>query len=142
MNKKSFPYLSILTGVILINIYFSIYFITILLVGVVYSIFMDSLKKRYYYIFLLTILTFVFIETIHGIKIFSLSLLSLFLYYFVIPRLKHIFSSQLIGRFTIVSIFYLGFYIINLISNSYSLEYSYIFIVNLIIDSLIVGFVI
>ena len=142
MTSNKYPYISIFFIIITINIFFSIYFITIFFAGVVFILFMESLKKEYYYIFFLTVFTFLFIESIHGLKTFSLSFISLFLYYFIIPRVKHIFSSLLLSRFIFVLMFYLLFYVYYLILNNYIMEYNYIFIVNLLIDSLIVGFIV
>lgn len=139
MVKKEFPYLFILLFVIVINLFFSTYFITIFLIGIVFSIFIDVLKKEHFYIFMLVIFTFCMIETIHGLKIFSLTLISLFLYYFVIPRIKHIFSSSVLGKITYILSFYLCFYLFSFFTNYHTSDIYMLFILNFLLDSFIVG---
>ncbi len=141
MNNKTYPYIPILSIIIFINIFFSIYFITIFLAGVIFTLFVKSLEKEYYYILFFTIFTFLFIESIHGIDIFLFTLISAFIYYFFIPRLKHIFSSSLLREVVYIFIFYFIFYIYYLLSNSFNIKYSHFLIINFIIDSLIVGFI-
>ena len=141
MPNKTYPYLSILTVIILINIFFSIYFITIFLAGVVFSLFVKSLDKHYYYILFTTIIAFLFIESIHGVDIFLFTLISLVIYYFFIPRLRHIFSSILVREVVYVFMFYFIFYGYYLLSNIFNIKVTFLFIINFIIDSIIVGFI-
>ena len=140
MKTSTYPYFSLFFVIVFINIYFSVYFITIFLAGAVFILFLDSLKNGYYYLFSLTIIMFLFIESTHGFKLFSLTLISLFLYAFIIPRIRHLFSSPLIGNFMVTFIFYLSFYLYFIVSNHFSLENIHVFIINMVIDGLIVGF--
>lgn len=142
MKNETYPYIKILFLVILLNSVFSIYFITLFLVGIVFNIFIDVLKKEYYYILFLTIFVFFCIETIQGISAFSLTIIAFFIYYIVIPQIKHIFSSNLIFRFLLVFVFYFIFFIYILFISHYDFSISYIFIINMLIDSFIVGFLI
>jgi hypothetical protein len=139
MQKNKFPYFSTLITIIIINMFFSTYFITIFLMGVVFTIFIDVLKKEYIYLFIFVILTFCFIETIHDIKPFTLTLISFFLYYFIIPKLKHFFSSLAMAKIVYVFFFYLIFYIFSFFTNYYTSEMSIVFIINFLIDCIFVG---
>lgn len=139
MIQKEFPYLMTLIAILVVNLFFSTYFITIFLIGVVFFIFTEVLKKEQFYFFILSIFTFCMIEAIHGMKLFSLTLISLFLYYFVIPRVKHIFSSSIMAKFVYILSFYLTFYIFSFFTNYHTSEIYMIFILNFLLDSLLVG---
>lgn len=139
MIKKEFPYLFVLLFVLGVNLFFSTYFISILLIGVVFYIFLNVLKKEQLYLFLLVVATFSMIETIHGIKLFSLTLISLFLYYFIIPRLRHIFSSTKMGKIVYVCSFYISFYLFSFFTNYHTSDMYLIFLINFLLDSIVVG---
>lgn len=69
-----------------INFLASTHFVVILFAGVLSTVFYRTLKQKYYYSFALVVLSFLFIELNMGLKPFSLSLLSYFIYLFIIPR--------------------------------------------------------
>src|SRR5574344_908758 len=69
-----------------INFLASTHFLVILFAGVLSTLFYRTLKQKYYYSFALVVLSFLFIELNMGLKPFSLSLLSYFVYIFIIPR--------------------------------------------------------
>ncbi|MEA2017690.1 MAG: hypothetical protein U9N59_04520 [Campylobacterota bacterium] len=139
--KYNPPYIIILTIIALSNIIFSTYFISILLVGVVFKIFLDALKKEYYYLLSFTIFIFLIIEVNQGFKLFSLSLISLFLYYFIIPKLKHLFSSSIMINGTFILSFYLCLAIMIQFFDTLNLDIFLVFLTNFILDIFIIGFI-
>ena len=142
MKTNTYPYLAILFLVTLVNSLFSIYFISIFLSGIVFVLFMETLEKEYYYILFSTVITFLVIESIQGLPTFSMSLISLGLYYFIIPRIKHIFSSYLTYRFTVTFCFYAALYIVYIFFDNLSFTTWNIFLLNALFDSFVVGFII
>jgi hypothetical protein len=139
IKKYEPPYITILTSISLINIIFSTYFITVLLAGVVFKIFLEVLKKGYYYILLFTIFTFMVIENIQGLNFFSLSIVTVILYYLVIPKIKHIFSSSIMAEFIFILLFYIGFLLFNSVIVDSDIFLT--ILLNFLLDSIIVGFV-
>lgn len=135
------PYIRTLIFIVLSNIIFSTYFIPVLLVGTIFKIFLDALKKERYYLLSFIILIFLIIEVNQGFKLFSLSLISLFLYYFIIPKLKHLFSSSILIDSTFIFSFYLSIAIMIQFFDKLNFDTFLIFIANFIIDILIIGFV-
>lgn len=141
-NNYTPPYGGILILISFVNIIFSTYFIAVFLAGVVFKIFLEALKKQYYYILGFSIVTFMIIEVVHGFKPFLLTLIALFLYYFIIPRIKHTFSSSIISEFIFIFLFYLITFVVSIFYMVFTLDMLYIFIYNFIIDIIIVGFII
>ena len=94
--------------VIFANVILSVHFITIFLAGVVFMEFIRCLEKRYYYSMVLVVLSFLLIESSQGLKPFSLLLVSLFLYIFIIPKSKQILTSQSLYTFFLLLIFYIS----------------------------------
>lgn len=139
MKKNTIYYIPIFLSVILVNILSSTYFITIFLAGVIFTIFLECLKKEYYYMLLLSIFTFLVIENSHGLKFFSLTLISLFLYYFIIPKIKHLFSSSSFREIFYIISFYITLFLVYIYTNNFELSSYYIFLINLIIDAIVVG---
>ncbi len=136
------PYTMILISICLINIIFSTYFITILFVGVVFKIFLEVLKKEYYYLLAFVVFTFLVIETTQGFKIFSLTIISMFLYYFIIPKVKHLFSSSIMIEFTFILFFYFCISLMINFLDKFNLDIFYVLLFNFILDSFIAGFLI
>lgn len=141
LKKYTPPYMTILVLICFINIVFSSYFLTIFLAGVVFKIFTISIRKEHNYVFIFSILTFLIIENTQGLKLFSLTIISLLVYYFIIPRIKHLFSSSLMSDFLYVFSFYLLFYILVQAYIVFDLSLLITFLVNFFIDILIVGFI-
>lgn len=139
-NSNIEVYTSVLIIIALINIIFSTYFITILLMGVVFKIFLNSFAKGHYYISFLAFISFLVIENIQGFYIFSLAFIALTLYYFIIPRIKHIFSSTIMAEVIFVLLFYIGVLLINKINILVSSEIFITLLLNILLDSFIVGF--
>ncbi|MDZ7818298.1 MAG: hypothetical protein U5K55_06645 [Aliarcobacter sp.] len=71
---------------ITVNTISSIHFLLVMLAGILFTAFYRCLRKRYLYSLAFVIIAFLFIEINTGLKPFSLSLLSLFIYVFILPR--------------------------------------------------------
>lgn len=108
--------------------------------GVVLKIFLETLKKGHYYYFSFSIGTFVMIEVVQGFHIFSLTLIALFLYFIIIPKIKHTFSSGLVLEIIVTALFYLFVFVMVGVFGKLHLDIFVIFLLNFIIDSIIVGF--
>lgn len=141
LKKYTPPYITILFLICLCNILFSTYFISFLLAGVVFKIFTVSLRKEYNYLLLLCIVTFLIIENTQGLKLFSLTIISLVVYYLIIPRIKHLFSSDFMSGFLYILSFYIIFYLVVQMQTSFDIGMLIIFLINFVIDILIVGFI-
>ncbi len=123
----------------LVNILFSVHFISIMLVGVVFIIFNELIKKGYYYSLIWIVLAFLVIENVQGFGIFSLFLIALFIYIFIKSSVQHIFSSYDLTRSLYIIIFYSAIVFVYGVFNSFDIvSLSYIAI-NIIIDIIIVG---
>ena len=139
IKKYEPPYVTILAIISLLNVIFSTYFITIILAGIVYKIFSDVLKKGYYYILLFAIFTFLIIENTQGLNFFSLTIVTVILYYLIIPKIKHIFSSSIMAEFIFILLFYVGLLLINSIVIDGDITLT--LFLNFLFDSIIVGFI-
>ena len=135
------PYIAILTLICIINILSSSFFISFFLAGVVFKILTISLKKEYNYILILSIIAFLIIENTQGLKLFSLTLIALVIYYFIIPRIKHLFSSSFMGDFLYILSFYIFYYASIQIYGVFDMAILVTFVINCVIDLIIVGFI-
>lgn len=124
---------------IFINVISSIYFFPILFLGILFMAFFVSLKKRYNYSLIFVIITFCFIEINNGFKIFSLSLLSTFIYLFIVPYIRKTLSFSSLYAYIYMGVFYLGIYIMWSINNNLTPQLNYTLLANLIIDFIIFG---
>ncbi len=140
-KEKLFPSFILLVFIGLTNLFFSTYFISVLMCGIVFKIFLKTLKNENFYFLFVVIFTFLIIEATQGFKLFSLTLIALVLYYFVIPKMKHIFSSSMISEL----IFILLFYVVLLISTIFYIPFNFdlaiVFFLNFLFDSFIIGFI-
>lgn len=141
-KDNDFPYGGILILISFVNIIFSTYFIAFFLAGVVFKIFLVSLKKQHYYILTFSIFTFLLIEVVQGLKPFLFTGVSLLLYYIVIPKIKHTFSSSLISEFIFIFLFYFATFMVTIFFATAKIDIVLIFLVNFIIDIIIVGLII
>ena len=124
-----------------INIILSVHFITVLLAGVVFATFIHSLNFKNYRSLMISIFTFIFIEISNGISIGSLSLLSFFIYTFIVPKMGNYLKSKVL-YFGILNIaFYIGvFFLFSIHSEINNILTSKIFF-NFILDMLLVSFI-
>ena len=124
---------------ITINTISSIHFLLIMLAGVTFVAFYTCLKRKYLYSLLFVVLTFFFIEINSGLKPFSLTLLSLFIYIFIIPKTHRIMSFSSLNEYIYILIFYLGVFFIWVMTIGMSDSFIAIIFVNIIIDLLFFG---
>lgn len=139
VKKDTFPYFIVLGAVCFFNIIFTAHFINIFLAGIVFMLFMETVRKKYYYVLLGCFAAFCFIESIHGLSIFSLSLTAVLVYTLIIPQVKHIFSSKVFSKFLYLFIFYLSFFIYTYLISAQVENIHLIFLLNLVLDAAIIG---
>lgn len=101
----------VLFVIISINIMASINFLLVMFAGVLFTAFYIFLKKRYIYSLIFVVITFLFIEINSGLKPFSLTLLSLFIYVFIIPKGDSNSSYDLANSYVYMLFFYIGLFI-------------------------------
>jgi len=141
LKKYTPPYMTILFIISLVNIIFSSYFISFFLAGVVFKILSIAIRKEYNYLFIFSIITFLIIENTQGLKLFSLTVIALLVYYFIIPRIKHLFSSSIMGDILYMFSFYILYYTMVQVYSVFDISILIIFLINFVIDLLIVGFI-
>jgi len=141
LKENTPPYIAILIIINMVNIFFSSYLIPLFLAGVVFKIFTVSIKKGYNNILFLSIITFLVIENTQGLKLFSLTIIALAIKFLIIPKVKQLFSSDMLSGFIYIFSFYVLVYLSVQISNPFDLDILLVFIANFLIDILIVGFI-
>ena len=102
----------ILSLVVMVNTISSIHFLLVMFAGILFTIFYRCLKERYLYSLAFVVIAFLFIEINTGLKPFSLSLLSLFLYIFILPKDENYSYDTLSSSYIYILIFYIGLLII------------------------------
>ena len=80
--------------------------------GILFTIFYKCLKERYLYSLAFVVIAFLFIEINTGLNPFTLSLLSLFLYIFILPKDENYSYDNLSSSYIYIIIFYIGLLII------------------------------
>jgi hypothetical protein len=93
----------LLVIVSLSNIILPVHYISIFLAGIVFAALIRAIEKEYTYTILFLLMGFVIIELSHGLKIFSLSLVALFIYFFMSS-----FSSETFYFTSVLLLFYIG----------------------------------
>jgi len=141
LKKYTPPYFLILFIVSIVNILFSTFFVSFLLAGVVFKIFAIAIRKEYNYLLIAAIIVFLIIENTQGLKFFSLTFISLFIYYIIVPRLKSLFSSVFMLDCLFILFFYISLSLLVLVYSSFDVLIAITLAVNFMIDILIVGFV-
>jgi hypothetical protein len=121
------------------SIFLPVHFLSLLLIGLVYTIFTKSIEDEEYYSLSLMIFAFTFIELSQGLKLFSLSLLAFFIYIFLYPLLKNALASQKLVRFIVVFLFYIGALLLFNFLGEISYELGAILLVNYFIDIALLG---
>jgi len=124
------------------NIILSVHFISVLLAGVVFMAFNRCVEKKYYYSLSLVIFTFFIIESSQGLKLLSLSLLSFFIYIFIIPKIKTLLSSISLYTISIILIFYIGIVVLFSLFANINILFLTKLMFNYILDIFIVGILI
>ncbi len=121
------------------SIFLPVHFLSLLLIGLVYTVFTKSIEEDYYYSLGFMIFAFTFIELSQGLKLFSLSLLAFFIYIFIYPLLKNALASQKLVRFIVVFLFYIGTLLLFNFLGDISYELGAILLINYFIDIALLG---
>lgn len=129
----------VLVIAITVNTIASIHFLLIMLAGILFTAFYRCLKKRYLYSLTFVILAFLFIEINSGLKPFSLSLLSLFIYVFILPKVDNSTSYNLTNSYIYILFFYIGLIIMWSLSFGIDERIFLALVVNLVIDLIFFG---
>jgi hypothetical protein len=124
---------------VIVNTILSIYFMLITLAGVIFIAFYVCLKREYYYSLVVCIASFLFIEINAGLKPFSLSLLSLFIYLYIIPIINRSMSFSKLNTYIYMLAFYLGMLILWSFIAPVNDLLIYNLIINIFIDFLFFG---
>ena len=122
-----------------INTIFSIHFMLVMLAGILFTAFYRCLRKRYLYSLAFIILTFLFIEVNTGLKPFSLSLLCLFIYIFILPKVENSVAYNSANSYIYILFFYIGLIIMWSISFGLTEDIFGILIINALIDLIFLG---
>lgn len=102
----------VLALAVMVNTISSIHFLLVMFAGILFTIFYRCLKERYLYSLAFVVIAFLFIEINTGLKPFTLSLLSLFLYIFILPKDENYSYDNLSSSYIYILIFYIGLLII------------------------------
>jgi hypothetical protein len=130
---------SLLAFVSFINIFLPVHFLSLLLIGVIYTAFTKLIKEENYTLFALMIIAFSIIELAQGLKLFSLSLLAFFIHIFIAPLLNKMLTSQKLVQVMIIFIFYLGTALLFSFLGEVNYELVAILLINYLIDIAIVS---
>lgn len=137
--ENPFFLFTLLLCTIALNIVSSIHFILIMLGGILFLAFNTCLKKRYLYSLSFVIISFLFIEINSGLKPFSLSLLSLFLYIFILPAMNRSISFESINNYVYIVLFYIGVLVLYSIESELTVNVSKAIFLNALIDMAFLG---
>lgn len=129
----------VLLMAITINTIASIHFSLIMLAGILFTAFYRCLRKRYLYSLLFVIISFLFIEVNTGLKPFSLTLLSLFFYLFILPKEENAGPYNSAYSFIYIILFYVGLIIMWSLSFGLSEDIFVALIINVVIDLIFLG---
>lgn len=124
---------------ITVNAISSIHFLLVIFAGILFTAFYRCLKKRYLYSLAFTIVAFLFIEINTGLKPFSLTLLSLFIYIFILPKDESHTSYNLSSSYLYIAFFYIGLLIIWSMSFGINFNILITLFLNLLIDLIFFG---
>jgi len=129
----------LLIATIISNTVSSVYFMSIMLAGFVFLAYIKCLQNRYYYSAFFITIALLFIELNNGFAPFSLILLAIFSYFFIIPKIKQVISFSGLNYFIYILWFYAGMLAIWSISNEVNITLIGTILLNIIIDFILVG---
>lgn len=129
----------VLLMAITINAITSIHFLLVMFAGILFTAFYRTLRKRYLYSLTFVVIAFLFIEINSGLKPFSLSLLSLFIYVFILPKVEDSNSYNYSNSYFYILIYYISLCILWSLTYQFDPSVIFIFFVNLIIDIIFFG---
>lgn len=130
----------LLVVVVICNTISSIYFLSVMLAGVVYVAFTRCLKTQNYLPMIYVLLSFLFIELNNGFKPFSIILLGSFIYVYLIPFLTRVMVLDSLNEFLQIVLLYFGMIIIWSITNEANFLLFKIIFFNFILDLILIGF--
>jgi hypothetical protein len=107
--------------------------------GILFTAFYRCLKKRYLYSLTFVVIAFLFIEINTGLKPFSLTLLSLFIYIFILPKDESYTSYNVSSGYLYIIFFYIGLIVMWSILFGLHLNLFITLFINLIIDLIFLG---
>lgn len=125
--------------IVTVNAISSIHFLLIMFAGILFTAFYRCLKKRYLYSLIFVVIAFLFIEINTGLKPFSLTLLSLFIYVFILPKDENYTAYNMSSSYIYIIFFYIGLLVMWTIVFGFDLDMSVILFINLIIDLMFFG---
>jgi len=123
----------------LINLIFSVHFISIMCVGIVFITFIRVLSEQNIYALFWIIITFLVIENAHGLQAFTLIGLALLIYIFIKPSIHNIFSSSTMLKSWYIIIFYMAMLLFYSLLNGFIASFVLIIIINLMLDLIVTG---
>jgi len=136
---NSFVLFSLCAITIITNLISSIYFLNIMLIGVIFTAYTRCLKTQNYYPMIYVILAILFIELNNGFIPFSILLLGSFIYVYLIPFLTRVMVIDSVSDLLQIVLLYIGILIIWSISNDTNFTLIKILFFNLILDIIIIG---
>ena len=122
-----------------VNTISSIHFLLVMFAGILFTAFYRCLKKRYLYSLTFVVIAFLFIEINTGLKPFSLTLLSLFIYIFILPKDESYTSYNVSSGYLYIIFFYLGLMVMWSILFGLHSHLLITLFINLIIDLIFLG---
>jgi hypothetical protein len=129
----------LLVLIVTVNAISSIHFLLVIFAGILFTAFYRCLKKRYLYSLTFVVIAFLFIEINTGLKPFSLTLLSLFIYVFILPKEESYTSYNLSSSYIYIIFFYIGLLIMWSIMFGFDLNILIALFINLLIDLIFFG---
>jgi len=117
----------------------SVHFLPILFAGIIFLALKKTIKYKYYYSSMFLIIAFLFIEYNNGFIPFSLTLLALFIYIYIIPNLTRVISLHNLNDYIYVITFYIGMLILWSFTNGFSFSLLLKLFLNLLFDLIIFG---
>lgn len=138
LDNPIFLFTLLLIAVIL-NTISSIYFLLIMLSGILFMAFFVCLKRKYFYSLTFVVIAFLLIEVNSGLKPLSLTLLSLFLYIFILPRINRTMSFSSLNSYLYITIFYIGVMLIWSLTTDINETIVKAIVLNILIDLVLFG---
>ena len=127
------------TATVITNTISSVYFLSVMLAGFVFLAFIKCVQNKYYYSIVFISLAMLFIELNNGFPPFSLILLSIFSYVFIIPKIKKVVSFSGLNYFIYILWFYTAMIFIWFLIEGINITLVGTIFLNIIIDFILVG---
>ncbi|MCJ8327448.1 MAG: hypothetical protein MJK08_10150 [Campylobacterales bacterium] len=125
--------------ILIINTIFSIYFISIMLIGIIFLSIEQCIKNKQYYTLTFLIFVMLYLEINIGFRPFSLTLLAFFSHVLILPYIKRVMTLSTVSNYVHVLWFYLAAIFVYSINNDLSFNIILSIFFNIIIDFIVVG---